>query len=302
MWPGHPGLPPYGDPYGGCDPFPDGNVVGPLVAPAIYWTPKYKTIRQPQQGFIGGLSYLLEPNALPRACRSYWHVECFAIEKQFLTTEAEAAFSGNKTPTEKLGSMQGAHPSSQLKVLLQWPSARQEQRMLIADIGTGIDIVIPPTTLVTAVILVPDPTGVPVPGGLAGLSDESTATIITARATPVAGGGGRWNGRYTQTRLVTAGTPVLDEIPRFARWVQIYVADPTTVAPPTVPAPGSVTASWVFDSLVTPPTDVAPVGFLGTYPSPTVQAQRAPIPGDAKLISLSSGSDQLVTIVYGLSL
>jgi hypothetical protein len=272
------------------------------VAPAIYWTPKYTTLRQPQQGWTGGLSYLLETPYLPRGCRSYWHFECFAIEKQFLTTEAEEAFSGAQSPTEKLGAMQGAHPSSQLKVLVQWPTARQEQRMLIADIGTGLDLIIPPTSILNAVLLIPNPEGVPVPTAMAGLEDESTATVVTARGTPVSSGGGRWNGTYTQTRLVPAGgAAVLDEIPRFARTVQIYVANADLSDPPTAVAPGTVTASWVFDRTITP-AGLAPVGNLGTFPSATVVSQRAPIPGNAKLVALSSATEQLVTIVYGLSL
>jgi hypothetical protein len=287
-----------GDPCSGCDPDPDGNVVGPIVASAIYWTPKYLAVRRPQQGFIGGQSELLAPNHLPRECRTYWHIECFAVEKQFLTAEALQLFADNQEPLEKQAAMRGARPSSQLKILIEWFSARQQTRSLIADIGTGIDIRIGPTSSVTGVLLLPDPSNVVVPAGLAPLALESTATVVTARGTPVNTPGGGWNGTYTQTRYVPADETVLDVIPAFARWVEIYVADPTLADPPTVVAAGTVQASWVFDRTIS--GGLAPVGGISAYPS--LPGRRTPVPGNAKLVALRSASPQLVTIIYGLSL
>jgi len=292
------------DPNWGCDPNPDGNVVGPIVAPAVYWTDRYRVLQSPPQGLQGGLSFLLDTNAILRqAGRQYWHIECFGVEKQFLTSVADVEFSDARSPTEKIGAMIGAHPSSQLKIMLTWRSARGEQRTLIADIGTGFDIKIGPTSHVYGYVMIPDPpVGLVTPTALAPLLLESTATLITARGTPFVAQGGTFNGRYTQTLVVgTTGAAVLHEIPAFARRVTLYVAAATLADPPAAPA-SSVNLSFVFDIPVA--GGIAPVGFAGPFglaPAP-IHSPTLPIPQNAKFVSLSGSTEQLATLVYELSL
>lgn len=297
-----------GDPRWGCDPYPDGNVVGPIVAPAIYWTDQYKAIKNPKQGLHDGneFAFLLDPDGSQRGCRSYWHVSCFGLEKLMPTDEAEALYEGRATPTQQLSGLRGGHPSSSLKVVLEWPTAHQEKQMLIADIGTGFDIKIGPSTHVTGVLLVPDPPpGIVIPPALAPLEDLSTATLVTARATPMNVQGGTFNGRYTQTLITTAGGPAtLHEIPRFARWVQIYTGAPTLADPPVALPPAAVTACWIYD-ILPGGGGLAPLGCIGSFgagPLGPLVSSRIPIPQNASHISLSSAGVSLVTLVYGLSL
>ena len=300
------GFPPYLDAPGwGCDPFPDGNTLGPIIAPAVPWITQYKLLQSAKPSYRGGLAdvdYLLEPDAIQRGCRKYWHIECYAIEKQMLREEAEETFSGTTTMTQ-IGGMAGAKPSSQLKLLVEWVCARQERRFFIADIGTGLDLQVGPTTRPRAMILSPDPEQIPdtFPPGF-DLQNHVTATVVTARATPISAGYTPWNGRYTQSLLIPSGSEetLYHQIPRLAREVMLYETDLTSGG-----GLSGTPSTWgyAFDQ-VTPGGPYIPLGVGGEFPR--VSGYNIPQNG-AKFISVQPPTggpptDRLVTLVYMLSL
>jgi len=296
-----------GDPGWGCDPYPDGNTVGPVISPAAPWIDEYVALNQPKPGFRQGLDYLLEPNALQRGCRTFWHIEAFALERLYERAEAEELFS-SQDPTAQLGGLINAHPVSQLKLLIEWPSARQERRFLVADIGTGLDVTIGPTTRPTAVILQPvqdAETLFPFP--FEDLETQVTATLVTARATPLPGSRGpSFNARYTQSLLVPAGEtdPIFHRIPRFARAVQAYTQPLTG----TLTVPGTtMDLFWVNDFLLPGGAPAIPLGFAGQIGLPTPPyADNFDIPQNAKFVAVQpraavGDNARIVTLVYTLS-
>jgi len=292
-----PGFPPYlGSNWGGCDPIPDGNAVGPVLAPAIPWIDQYRVLKSPKPLYRKGKDFLLEPSPVQRGCRYYFDITVFAREKQFLREEAEQVFGGFSTVEEEIGAMNGARPSSQLKVLLQWFSARQEYRYMVADIGTGLDVSVGPTNAVRGFLLLPDGDAAPPvedwPPGTAELENEVTATIVTAQGTMNRSGTSHiFNGRYTQTVLLPGGeipAPAFVQVPAFARSVTIYPG-----------GLGSVSADWVFDFTATSGTPVP----LGTFTVPP-SLDNYDVPQNAKFLALSNaggGAASFSTVVFTLS-
>ncbi|MCK5649753.1 MAG: hypothetical protein KAJ42_00180 [Gemmatimonadetes bacterium] len=219
-----------------------------------------------------------------------------------LREEAGETFSGTTTMTQ-IGGMAGAKPSSQLKLLVEWVCARQERRFFIADIGTGLDLQVGPTTRPRAMILSPDPEQIPdtFPPGF-DLQNQVTATVVTARATPISAGYTPWNGRYTQSLLIPSGSEetLYHQIPRLAREVMLYETDLTSGG-----GLSGTPSTWgyAFDQ-VTPGGPYIPLGVGGEFPR--VSGYNIPQNG-AKFISVQPPTggpptDRLVTLVYMLSL
>jgi len=300
VYPFLPGHPPYvGDPLGGCDPYPDGAVVGELRTPAYPWISEYTDTRELKPAYGQGFCFLLPNEPLPRACRSAWYVEVFGRERLY-----------NPTLNEQVGD---TSQDVSLKVVIRWTSSEQEPHELVADVGTGLVAILPPCTLPSGSVLIPNSSQVPsIQAELPSpdydeLADLELRTTICARATPWEYNVGASTAQFTQSLLIPDGSvdPILHPVPAFASEIQVAASPLSGAAPAILANPlyydfvGFVTAGGV-------PVQLGQGGTVAALPASGVDNGRSEIPGNAKFVriwpSAPNSPATSVTLTYTLIL
>lgn len=175
-----------------------------------------------------------------------------------------------------------------LKVMLRWTVPGRGVENVLMDIGSGVDVITPPTTQVSVFVLVPDPAANPtVPGDYQQLFYASS---ITASAIPGLTEMNKtyFTGRFTQSVFVGSFVGFIDvELRAEARLLQVFVNG-------TAAADGQ----FITRNPVTPTTStiVGRVAMAGLVQSAIVE-----IPQTAThLRIIDSGAGTIYTVVQEL--
>lgn len=201
------------------------------------------------------------------------------------------------------GAVAGQPPNSCCKVQVRWFGARNHQHRVMMDIGSGMEMTIPPTTTVEVDLLVPwagnapnyphlgpipvdfqNPNDLPNVTALRGHTFAIGRAVLSPNATR-----GVVTGTFTQSVYVGQdATPIVDlPIPPGASTAQFYRTDITA---PNLPA-----YTWLFDPAL--------LGALGTIVVGPSTDDHHDVPQNAKLLRIDATQMQvqIVTVVFHLS-
>lgn len=201
------------------------------------------------------------------------------------------------------GAIAGQPPNSMCKVQVRWFGARNHIHRVMMDIGTGMEMTIPPTSVVEVDLLVPwagdapaypylgpipvefqNPNDLPNVTALRGHTTAHGRAVLSPHATR-----GVVTGTFTQSVYVgQTSTPIIDlPIPPGAETAQFYRTDTTA---PNLPA-----YTWLFDPAL--------LNNLGAIIVGADTDDHHDVPQNAKLIRINATGlqNQIVTVVFNLS-
>lgn len=145
---------------------------------------------------------------------TWWNFTVDVMGETYLTLAESDQYTTSRADTRELQkrALSEGFPNSILKIELEYRQGNSRVRTVRFDVAAGLDVYVPPTRLVKARVLGPDPTSVPavLPVGFDPDAQFASALVLTARccSAPVAIPAAK----FTQPFYLTAGGGAQDSI------------------------------------------------------------------------------------------
>jgi hypothetical protein len=138
---------------------------------------------------------------------NWWSMSVFPVGENYFPPPPE------KLSTKQLekSARAGSEKFSFLKVSIEYSFNGVKPRCLVLDVGAGLDIFLPPSSMVQARLLVPDPASIPEVLPI-NLVDAEFASLVAITAQCVAAPVGRRMGTYTTCYFLTSENPDQGEV------------------------------------------------------------------------------------------